>query len=105
MTVNQQWNNAWIQAMMQRSNVLSQRQTQTLLQQGKLAQAQRMRQHQDYMAGVQQQGENRRAQFQNQQFRKTQNKEDYVDFILDCQRAYSGNNRVSVGNCPNRETF
>ena len=50
-------------------------------------------------------GDNRRTQFQMDQYRKTQNKEDYVDHILDCQRAYSGNNRVSVGNCQGRETW
>ena len=47
----------------------------------------------------------RNERFAAGQYQKQRNNDNYVDHILDCQRAYSGTNRVSAGNCPNRQTF
>jgi hypothetical protein len=105
MTLNQQWMERWKAAVVQRSMALSGPQTQALLEQGRLAQSQRMKQHQDFMATMQKNGAVRNEQFAQGQYQKQQNKENYVDYILDCQRAYSGNTRVSAGNCANRQTW
>ena len=41
-----------------------------------------------------------------QQYQKQRNNDNFVDHILDCQRAYGTNGRISVGsNCPNRQTY
>ncbi len=104
MTVNPAWMDRWKQAMVARSQALSRQQTGALLEQGRLAQGQRTKQHQDFMAAEQGGRDRRNQRFVEGQYRKAQNKEDYVDYVLDCQRAYSRNMRVSVGNCPDRET-
>ena len=105
LNLNQQWMQAWtamtLNAMRQRSAA----QTQAMLAQGRLAQAQRDRTHADFMASFQRGAEIRNQQFAASQYRKQNNNDNQVDYILGCQRAYSGNYRVSAGNCPNRQTF
>ncbi len=64
-----------------------------------------MQAHQDFMASFERGRDIRTEQFKAGQYQKQRNNDNYVDSILDCQRAYSGNARVSVGNCPNRQTF
>ena len=107
MTLNQQWMNAWTAAMQNRINGMYQAQTQALLEQGKLAQAQRMQAHREFMASMQAGRDSRDIQFQDHMYNKQQQNEDFVDYVLDCQRAYSsnGNFRASSGNCPNRQTW
>ena len=105
MVVNQPWMDAWTAAMRNRINGLSQKQTQILLEQGRLAQAGRMRQHQDFMSNTQRERTARNDRFKEGQYQKQRNKEEYVDYILDCQRLSNGNARASVGsNCPSRQT-
>jgi hypothetical protein len=47
----------------------------------------------------------------NEQFRehiydKQRQSDDFVDHVLDCQRAYYSDGRISLGsNCPNRQTY
>jgi hypothetical protein len=105
LNLNQQWMSAWtamtLNAMRQRSAV----QTQAMLAQGRLAQAQRDRAHADFMASFQRGADIRNQQFAASQYHKQNNNDNYVDYVLGCQRAYSGNSRVSAGNCPNRQTF
>ena len=103
--LNQRWMDEWTAAMVSHSTILTRQQTAALLDQGRLAQGQRMQQHREFMATMQREGEQHIDEFKQSQYRKQQNKEDYVDHILDCQRAYSGNNRVSIGNCESRETW
>jgi hypothetical protein len=64
-----------------------------------------MRAHQAFMSSMEQSRENRNIRFQIGQYQKQRNNDNFVDYVLDCQRAYSGNNRVSAGNCPNRQTY
>ncbi len=104
-TVNQQWMNQWTATVIRRINTMYEQQTQALLEQGKLAQEQRMQAHRDFMQSMQQGRDTRDIQFKDGQYRKQQNKEDYVDYILDCQRLYGGNTRVDVGNCQSRQTW
>ena len=104
MTLNQQWMQEWTAAMTGRTRQLYQGETQALLAQGRLAQGQRMREHQDYMAAVGRSRDTSNERFAASQYAKQRHSDDYVDFILDCQRLYSGQERVSVGNCPNRQT-
>jgi hypothetical protein len=105
LTLNQQWMSAWtamtLNAMRQRSAA----QTQAMLAQGRLAQAQRDRAHANFMASFQRGADIRNQQFAASQYRKQNNNDNEVDYILGCQRAYSGNSRVSAGTCPNRQTF
>lgn len=105
LTLNQQWMSQWTAAMVNHTQQLYQSQTEALLAQGRLAGAQRMQSHQDFMTSFQREAEVRTGRFNDAQYAKQRNSDNYVDHILDCQRAYSGNNRVSVGNCPNRQTF
>jgi len=105
LTLNQQWMNAWQSAVVSRTQQLYQSQTQALLAQGRLAGAQRMQAHQDFMASFERGRDIRAERFKDGQYQKQRNSDNYVDHILDCQRSYSGNARVSVGNCPNRQTF
>ena len=105
MTLNQDWMQQWTAVMVQRTQRLYEGQTQALLAQGQLAQGQRMREHQDYMAAVGQSRDKSNARFVAGQYAKQRHNDDYVDMILDCQRLYSGDTRLSVGgNCPNRQT-
>jgi hypothetical protein len=103
-TINPQWMSEWTSHSARGMNDLYAPQTAALLDQGRLAQATRMQRHQEFMTSMQVGRDRRDIAFQERLYRKTENKENYVDHILDCQRAYSGVNRVSVGNCPNRET-
>jgi hypothetical protein len=110
MTLNQQWMAAWNAMMQGNINTMYGKQTQALLEQGRLAQAQRMRAHQDFMAGMEAVRENRDIQFHQHMYDKQKQNEDFVDYVLDCQRLYSSNpsevSRLSVGgNCPNRQTW
>lgn len=105
LTLDQQWMSAWTAAMTSRMQRMSEAQTQAMLAQGRLAQAQRTRAHQDFMASMQHGADVRNERFAAGQYRKQNNNDNYVDYILGCQRAYSGNTRVSAGNCPNRQTF
>ncbi len=103
--INQQWWNAWQAALADRFSRLSATQTARLLDQGRLAQAQRTQAHQAYMASAQHGYDIQRDRFRQGQFQKQSRNDDFVDYVLDCQRAYSGTNRVSAGyNCPNRQT-
>jgi hypothetical protein len=104
MTLNQPWMDQWTAVMVRHIQVQSQRQTDALLEQGRLAQAQRTRQHQDFMASMERGRDLRNQQFADGQFQKQRNKEDYVDYILDCQRLSNGEVRVAIGNCPVRQT-
>lgn len=103
--LNQQWMDQWTAHMQQRMHDLYASQTKALLESGRLAGAQRMAAHQDFMTSFQQGADRRKAQFVAGQYRKQNTNDNYVDYILDCQRAYSGTTRVSSGNCPNRQTF
>ncbi len=105
-SLDQQWWGAWQAALADRFQRLTQAQTARLLEQGNLAQAQRMQAHQAYMASAQRGYDLHNAQFRQGQYDKQRRSDNFVDYVLDCQRAYSGGNRVSVGsNCPNRQTF
>ncbi len=104
MTLNQPWMDQWTAVMIRGIRAKTQRQTEALLEQGRLAQAQRMNQHQDFMNSMQRGREIRNERFQEGQYLKQKNKEDYVDYILDCQRASNGTIRVAVGNCQARQT-
>ena len=105
LTLNQQWMSEWTATMVNKTRVLYQSQTDALLAQGRLAGAQRMQAHQDFMASFERGRDMRDIKFKDGQYEKQRNNDNFVDHILDCQRGYSGNNRVSVGNCPNRQTF
>lgn len=105
MTLNQPWMDRWQAAMVNHIQTVTQAQTAALLEQGRLAGAQRMQAHRDFTAATQRGYDAHNERARNDLARKTQNKEDYVDYILDCQRAYSGNRRISAGNCVTRETF
>jgi hypothetical protein len=102
--VNDEWMSAWTNAMRQRVNNLYEHQTAAMLRQGELAGAQRMQAHKDYMASMQAGADRRDIQFEEGQYRKQNNSDNYVDYILDCQRAYVGDVRISSSNCPNRQT-
>lgn len=105
MTLNQDWMQQWRAVMVERTRRLYEGQTQALLAQGQLAQSQRTKEHQDYMAAMGQSRDNRNDAFVKGQYAKQRHNDDYVDMILDCQRLSSGDTRVSVGsNCPNRQT-
>jgi hypothetical protein len=103
--VNQEWMSAWTAAMVTRTNRLYGSQTKAMLEQGAIAGAQRMQAHRDYMASMQAGADRRDIKFEAGQYQKQNNTDNYVDFILDCQRSYSGNVRVSDSSCPNRQTF
>jgi hypothetical protein len=99
------WWNAWQAALADRFRRLTATQTARLLNQGRLAQGQRMQAHEAYMASAQHGYDVHNDQFRRGQFQKQSRNDDFVDYVLDCQRAYSGSVRVSVGyNCPNRQT-
>jgi hypothetical protein len=58
------------------------------------------------MQGFNHQADVRNDAFAQQQQNKQVQSDNFVDYVLDCSRLYSGNTRVSVGsNCPNRQTF
>jgi hypothetical protein len=106
LTLDQGWMKAWTAAMVQRITRLSQQQTTAMLQQGDLAQQSRTSQQQAFMASSERGRETRNANFKEQQYQKQRNNDNFVDHILDCQRAYGTNGRISVGsNCPNRQTY
>ncbi|MEP6574383.1 MAG: hypothetical protein ABJD11_16910 [Gemmatimonadota bacterium] len=104
LSLNQPWMDKWTAVMVQRVQAQSKQQTDAMLEQGRLAQSQRMQEHQDFMGSMQRGRDLRNEQFKEGQYQKTRNKEDYVDYILDCQRASNDKIRISVGNCPVRET-
>lgn len=104
--VNPAWMARWTQAMRDRINAISAKQTEVLLQEGRLAQEARTTQQQTFMKSFALQGEARNKAFKDQQYDKQVQSDNFVDHILDCSRLYSEGNRVSVGNnCPNRQTF
>ncbi|MDQ6683827.1 MAG: hypothetical protein M3Z16_01755 [Pseudomonadota bacterium] len=106
MTLNPAWMQQWTSAMQRRFATLSAQQTKTMLAQGQVAQAARTRQQQTFMSNFQKQGEARNQAFKAGQYQKQHHSDDFVDFISDCSRIYSGNERLSVGaNCPNRQTY
>jgi hypothetical protein len=107
LSLHQDWMARWTAAMRDRSSTLSRQQTQALLRQGDLAQATRMRQHQQYMASAEQSYAAHNDQFGRDQYRKQSNNDNFVDYVLDCQRFYNNDRtfRVSGTNCPNRQTF
>lgn len=106
LTLNPQWMGRWTSLMSARSNDRSRQQTEALLQQGRLAQAARTKEHQAFMTSMERGRDIRNQQFKEHLFQKQHQSDDFVDYIVGCQRAYSGNNRVSVGsNCPNRQTY
>lgn len=105
LNLNQQWMSAWTSMTLNAMRQRSAEQTQAMLAQGRLAQAQRDRAHADFMASFQRGADIRNQQFAASQYRKQNNNDNEVDYILGCQRAYSGSYRVSAGNCPNRQTF
>jgi hypothetical protein len=107
LTLNPEWMARWKAAMEEHSIALSRQQTQALLRQGDLAQAARMQEHQQFMASMQHEADVRTGNFVLGQYRKQNNNDNFVDYVLDCQRYYnaSGTVRVSGGNCPNRQTF
>jgi len=102
---NDAWMDAWTSAMRTRVNGLYQNETPGLLREGELAAQQRAQAHSEYMASMQAGADRRDIQFAEGQYRKQNNTDNFVDHILDCQRAYDGNVRISSGNCPNRQTF
>jgi hypothetical protein len=105
MTLNQAWMQQWTLSMQQASDRRSRAQTEAMLYQGRLAGQARMAEHASYMSAMQQQADVRTGAFEASQYRKQNNSDNEVDYILDCQRSYSGNVRVSSSNCPNRQTF
>ena len=107
MTLNQEWMSAWTAAMVQHTRQLYARETQALLHQGDLAQAARMQEHDRFMAAQQQAADLRSMRFNEHEFTKQRNNDNFVDYVLDCTRFYnsSGTFRVSGTNCPNRQTF
>lgn len=104
-SLNQSWMTAWTDAMRSRINTLYASQTKMLLQQGALAGAARMQEHQDYMATMQEGADREKIKFEAGQYQKQNNNDNFVDYIFNCQRAYAGTTRVSSGNCPDRQTF
>jgi hypothetical protein len=56
------------------------------------------------MSSMQRGRDIRNERFREGQYRKQQNKEDYVDYILDCHRLATSQERVAIGNCPVRQT-
>jgi len=104
MQLNPQWMQAWQAAMTSSIERRSQQQTQAMLYQGELAQRQRTLAHQDFMASMQGEAAQRTSNFEATEYQKQNNKENYVDYILDCQRYSGEGQRVAVGNCPVRET-
>lgn len=105
MTVNPLWMERWTAVMVSRTQARSQQQTEALLQQGRLAQAARTRDHQGFMASMQRGRDLRNDQFNARMAQRQRGSDDFVDYVLDCQRAYGRQGRVSVGNCPNRQTY
>jgi hypothetical protein len=106
MTVNQQWMNEWTAKMVAGIQARSERETRALLQQGELAKAQRDQAHKAFMDNMEVERRRRNGEFQAHMYNKQQQNEDFIDYVLDCQRLYSGGNRLSVGgNCPNRQTW
>ena len=105
-SLNQSWFTRWAQVMSDRTHEIGARQTEVLLQEGRLAQEARTTQQQTFMKNFALQGQARNQAFNQQQYNKQVQSDDFVDHILDCSRLYSEGNRVSVGNnCPNRQTF
>ncbi len=106
LTLNPDWMSRWSALTAARIGERSRQQTDALLQQGNLAQAARAREHRSFMASMQHGGDARAEQFHERMFQKQHQSDDFVDYIVGCQRAYSGRNRVSAGaDCPNRQTF
>ena len=106
LTLDPAWMNAWTAAMVQRITRLSQQQTSAMLAQGELAQQSRTGQQKAFMASSERGREERNANFRDQQYQKQRNNDNFVDHVLDCQRAYGTDSRISVGaNCPNRQTY
>jgi hypothetical protein len=105
-SLNQSWMARWTRVMRDRINEIGAKQTEVLLQEGRLAQEARTTQQQTFMKSFALQGEARNQTFNEQQYNKQVQSDNFVDHILDCSRLYSEGNRVSVGNnCPNRQTF
>ncbi len=104
LSINPEWNQAWTDTMVRHIRQLSQQQTQAMLKRGEVAANQRMREHQQFMASMQQGRDLSNLQFQEHLYNKTEQKEDFVDYITDCQRLTNGYTRLSVGNCQARET-
>ena len=106
LTPDPQWMQAWRDLTAASIERRSREQTNAMLQQGRLAQQARETEHSAFMASMAQSRDVSRQRFVEGQFRKQQQTDNFVDHVLDCQRVYSGNTRVSVGsNCPNRQTY
>jgi hypothetical protein len=104
-SMNPAWNEEWTTTMARRIGQLYQAQTQAMLERGRQAEAVRMKQHEDFMASMERGRDLRNQQFREGQYVKQQNKEDYVDYALDCHRISSdGTHYANIGNCPDRET-
>ena len=79
--------------------------TRTMLAQGELAQAARMREHDAFMSSMQRGADLRNEQFRTGQYEKQRRSDNFVDYVLDCSRYYGTSSRLSVGNnCPDRQT-
>lgn len=116
MITSQEWSQRWSALMIQAVNERAAEQTARSLAQGDQlnrflasrrkafdqAQAMRSHQHQDFMASMQRGADLNKARFQDQQYAKRQNAEDWCDYALDCTRSYD--NRLRVGNCMSRQT-
>jgi len=107
LTQNPAWLSAWTDAMRRRLQGMYGPETQTLLRQGDLAQAARMQEHNAFMASQQKAADQRSIAFNAHENQKQSNTDNFVDYVLDCSRAYSGGGtvRVSSASCPNRQTF
>jgi len=106
LALNPQWMSEWQAKMVAHSAAVSQQETNRLLQQGNIAQASRLQQHKAFMDNFAAEGVARDRTFTKQQYTRQQHSDNFVDYVLDCQRIYNGNSRVSVGNlCPNRQTL
>ncbi|MBV8819355.1 MAG: hypothetical protein JO022_13435 [Acidobacteriaceae bacterium] len=104
-SMNTAWNEEWNATMVRHIRQLYQAQTEAMLDRGRQAEAVRMRQHEDFMASMERGRDLRNQQFRDGQYVKQQNKEDYVDYALDCHRISSdGTHYANIGNCPDRET-
>jgi hypothetical protein len=107
LTLNPSWMNAWTAAMQRRIAGMYGPETDALLRQGRLAQAARMQEHGAFMASQQRAADLRNLRFNQHEYTKQRNTDDFVDYVLDCSRFYNsqGTFRVSGTSCPNRQTM
>ena len=100
--IDPQWNQQWNAMVIQRINDMYAEQTRRLFEIGRLAQAERTRQHQEFMASTQRGRDLNQYRFKERMYAKQHANDDRVDYILDCQRDENG--RPMNRSCPDRQT-